>query len=188
LEVTVLARSGVDVVPSDVFGDVVLSTCQSPGRRRQVCSLARRTATEAMLTATGFNSWDARVAPDGTRIAYTSDESGRPEIYLQSWPAGRARVRATFGGGQRPRWGRDGTLYFQRGNTVMRTRPTSGPSPTVPTPQLALTADGLRDFTPDPNGDRLLAIVATTAGAHAGPRAIFEWPVIVPPPAPPIVR
>ncbi len=46
-------------------------------------------------------------------IAYTSDESGRNEVYLQSLGADRVKVQISVSGGDRPLWRRDGReLYF----------------------------------------------------------------------------
>ena len=59
---------------------------------------------------TGF----ATVSPLGGWIAYTSTESGRPEIYVQQFPDGPTKRQVSIDGGQYPRWRDDGReLYFQ---------------------------------------------------------------------------
>jgi serine/threonine protein kinase/Tol biopolymer transport system component len=46
-------------------------------------------------------------------IAFTSDETGQLEIYVESFPAHTERVRISSGGGTQPRWRRDGKeLYY----------------------------------------------------------------------------
>jgi eukaryotic-like serine/threonine-protein kinase len=62
---------------------------------------------------TPFNEIQARVSPDGRWIAYASDESGRFEVYVQSFPvAGNKRGVSVVGGAQ-PQWRRDGReLYY----------------------------------------------------------------------------
>jgi Tol biopolymer transport system component len=50
-------------------------------------------------------SRNGRVSPDGLHIAYTSDESGREEIYLQPLPPATGRVKVSAAGGNQPRWG-----------------------------------------------------------------------------------
>lgn len=59
------------------------------------------------------NEMSARFSPDGHSVAYMSDESGRYEVYLQSFPTpGRAR-RISRDGGLWPEWSKDGReLYF----------------------------------------------------------------------------
>ena len=55
----------------------------------------------------------ARLSPDGHWLAYTSDESTRDEIYVQSFPAPGGKWQISTNGGDRPVWSRDGReLYF----------------------------------------------------------------------------
>jgi len=63
--------------------------------------------------ATEEGEWDPAFSPDGRWIAYTSTESGRREIWLQSYPdPARARYRVSNGGGWGAVWGPDGELFF----------------------------------------------------------------------------
>ncbi|HKO02692.1 MAG TPA: protein kinase, partial [Thermoanaerobaculia bacterium] len=50
----------------------------------------------------------AQFSPDGNWVAYASDESGRPEVYVQRFPATGAKWQVSSGGGEQPRWRRDG--------------------------------------------------------------------------------
>jgi len=57
------------------------------------------------------NEADGRVSPDGRWIAYTSDESGRPEVYIAAFRGGAPvgeTLRVTKSGGALPFWGADG--------------------------------------------------------------------------------
>ena len=69
-------------------------------------------------------------SPDGTLVAYVSDETGTKELYLQPFPGGGGRLVVTRGGGSGGRWSRDGReLYFwdQRGKLMaasIQSRPT----------------------------------------------------------------
>ena len=63
--------------------------------------------------ATPFDEYLAKISPDGHWLAYMSNESGRYEIYVQSFPELGRRVTVTKGGGILPRWRRDGKeLYY----------------------------------------------------------------------------
>jgi Tol biopolymer transport system component len=65
------------------------------------------------LLQTPANETDAALSPDGRLIAYTSDESGRSEVYVSRFPEMSGRVSVSSGGGHRPQWRRDGReLYF----------------------------------------------------------------------------
>ena len=69
----------------------------------------------------GFNLGHPALSPDGRWMAYDSDESGRVETYLQSFPDPTvARRQVSSGGGSQPTWTRGGReLVFQRGDSVM---------------------------------------------------------------------
>jgi eukaryotic-like serine/threonine-protein kinase len=52
------------------------------------------------------------VSPDGKWLAYQSNESGRPEIYITAFPAGGAKWQVSSNGGTTPKWRRDGKELF----------------------------------------------------------------------------
>jgi len=55
----------------------------------------------------------SQVSPDGRWLAYNADESGRYEVYVQSFPApGGGKWQISKDGGQFPRWRRDGRELF----------------------------------------------------------------------------
>jgi Tol biopolymer transport system component len=85
-------------------------------------------AAPQRLLQTPANENDISLSPDGRLLAYTSDESGRTEIYVSRFPEMSNRVRVSSGGGQRPMWRGDGKeLYFvSGGNRVMAAMMSSG--------------------------------------------------------------
>ena len=52
------------------------------------------------------------MSPDGRWLAYTSDESGSWEVYVQSFPTPGHRRTISLNGGAQPRWRRDGKELF----------------------------------------------------------------------------
>jgi Tol biopolymer transport system component len=59
-------------------------------------------------------------SPDGKWVAYASDESGRKEIYVASFPEPTRRFRVSTEGGTQPRWSRDGKeLFYVRSGQLM---------------------------------------------------------------------
>jgi hypothetical protein len=72
----------------------------------------------APFLTTRSNERAGRFSPDGRWIAYQSDESGRPEIYVGPFPrpaGGGGKWMVSQGGGFAPRWRRDGTELFYIG-------------------------------------------------------------------------
>ena len=70
-----------------------------------------RTPIAYMQTAASES--DGRFSPDGKWLAYVSDESGRPEIYVRSFSGSGGKWQVTTEGGIQPMWRRDGKeLYY----------------------------------------------------------------------------
>ena len=70
-----------------------------------------------------------RLSLDGRWLAYTSDESGRTEVLVQSFPEPGGRTQISTSGGTEPVWSRDGReLFYLDGDAMMaveiRTSPT----------------------------------------------------------------
>jgi eukaryotic-like serine/threonine-protein kinase len=61
---------------------------------------------------TPFEEKQAQFSPDGRWVAYCSDESGRDEVYVQSFPVAGNKVLISTEGGTQPRWRRDGKELF----------------------------------------------------------------------------
>jgi Tol biopolymer transport system component len=61
---------------------------------------------------TQFAETRGRFSPDGKWVAYTSDESGPNEVYVQSFPVGGSKVRISSRGGDFARWRQDGRELF----------------------------------------------------------------------------
>ena len=66
---------------------------------------------------------DPQLSPDGKWIAYSSNSTGRSEIYIQPYPQG-TKIQVSLNGGVFPRWGNGGKeIYFMSllsaGNLMM---------------------------------------------------------------------
>jgi serine/threonine-protein kinase len=69
----------------------------------------------------------ARVSPDGRWVAYTSDETGRDEVYVQSYPTPGRKALVSAQGGMHPVWRRDGReLYYWHGEQLIASQVEDG--------------------------------------------------------------
>jgi Tol biopolymer transport system component len=122
----------------------------------------RGAPTPAPLTTTPFNEGDARLSPDDAVVAYTSDETGRSEIYITPFPQGTPKYRVSTGGGRQPRWADPRTLMFLAADgRLMRADVTTHDELRTTTPVSSFAAPPhipWRDFTVV-SGGRILAIV-----------------------------
>ena len=76
---------------------------------------AEKRRTEPLIQ-TRYVENNAEISPDGHWLAYQSNESGTPEIYVRPFPdvnGGRWQISA--GGGSRPVWARSGRELFYAG-------------------------------------------------------------------------
>ena len=75
------------------------------------------------LVVMPFNQNGARLSPDGKWLAYVSDESGQPEIFVQAINDPDTRAQVSSEGGTAPRWaGSSNELLFQSKSRVMSVR------------------------------------------------------------------
>jgi Tol biopolymer transport system component len=71
------------------------------------------TAAAVPLIKTDAQEGQGKVSPDGKWLAYVSDESGAPQIYLRSFPQLGGKWQVSARGGAQPQWSRDGKqIYF----------------------------------------------------------------------------
>jgi Tol biopolymer transport system component len=117
---------------------------------------------------TRFNEEVGRFSPDGKWIAYSTDDSGRPEIYLQAFapgaPASGGRWQLSTNGGRNPQWRRDGRelYYFSLDNKLMAVQVTLGAEVKSGTPMELFALSSIRA---NPN--------ASFAVTHDGQRFLF---------------
>jgi eukaryotic-like serine/threonine-protein kinase len=62
--------------------------------------------------ATEFSEAEGTLSHDDRWIAYTSDESGRREVYVRPFPTGDGKWQISADGGTEPRWRADGRELF----------------------------------------------------------------------------
>ena len=136
---------------------------------------------------TASDEREGKFSPDGRFVAYVSDESGRYEVYVASFPAPNLRVPISNGGGYAPRWRRDGKelLYFTDDGKLMSVDVTLGGTFKAGVPkvllQVPIFGGGVNllnrwDMTAD--GQRFL--INTVGGSVSAPLTLVEnWPALL---------
>jgi dipeptidyl aminopeptidase/acylaminoacyl peptidase len=116
---------------------------------------------------TGANEAAPAFSPDGKWVALVSDESGRDEVYVRSFPDPSSRIQISVAGGGSPAWSRDGSrLYYRAGPSLLAARVSLSPAFTLlardtvlpSLPGAAVFRGPTYDVTRD--GRRILAIVS----------------------------
>jgi eukaryotic-like serine/threonine-protein kinase len=137
---------------------------------------------------TQFNEWNGRFSPEPEplSVAYESDESGRYDVYVDSFPEARHKVLVSIGGGRYPQWGLNGHQLFYLSPDgklmevgVMR----SSDSIEISSPRelfaLRIIETGISPYEVAPDGQSFL-VRATPENQAAQPLTlIVNWPMLL---------
>jgi Tol biopolymer transport system component len=104
------------------------------------------------------------ISPDGKWITYTSNETGKLEIYIVPFSGEGHNVLVSADGGEKSIWSNDGkTIYYQNGRSMMAIDFESNPELKVGIPRKLFEGDFFsargRDFDLDPTQDRFLMLI-----------------------------
>lgn len=140
---------------------------------------------------TRFNEVGGRFSPErrpglGPRwVAYTSNESGRDEVYVQAFPEPRAKFQISTGGGAYPEWRADGQeiYYLSADGKLMAVEVKLGAesvAPSIPRElfalRLGLTA-GASPYSVGPDGKLFLVLVPASGSQPL--EVIVNWPALL---------
>ena len=96
--------------------------------------------TPELFLRTPFSEAEPSFSPDGRWIAYTSNDSGRNEIYVRPFPASDGKWQISTGGGIAARWAANGReLFYLNGDQMMVAPVTTGDSFQTGTPRSLFT-------------------------------------------------
>lgn len=127
----------------------------------------------------GANESQGRFSPDGRWVAYSSDESGRSEIYVRDFPASGAQWQVSTQGGAQPVWRSDGRELFyiaSDGSLVAVPITVAGtalrPGATVRLFKAGLPVEGWSDQRYDVSRDGQRFLLLTTPESAATPALV----------------
>ena len=122
-----------------------------------------------LFLQTPFRERASKLSPDGRFIAYSSNESGQDEIYVQPFPEGGRKYTVSTNGGWQARWSRDGKeLFYVEGSTLVAVAVSTSPDFSIGSatrlfehanltrawfPQYDVSADGKQFIVAEPFGD-----------------------------------
>jgi Tol biopolymer transport system component len=121
-------------------------------------------------------------SPDGKYLAYQSNESGSPEVYVQSFPGPGGKWQISTAGGLEPRWNNDGReLYYRSPDQklmLVEISNQSGFAASVPRVLFAARFEGAiaRDrYLPSPDGRRFLVVAPLGREAMSPTTIVLNW-------------
>jgi len=134
---------------------------------------------------TPFRDTQGRFSPDRQWIAYSSDEAGRPEVYVQSFKSPGVRSQVSTAGGGYPLWRRDGRelFYLDSEGQLMAINVEAGPAFQAGRPralfqtglgQLSMSGAGV-DYAISADGQRML-LKTPVQGPDSSPvTVVLNW-------------
>jgi dipeptidyl aminopeptidase/acylaminoacyl peptidase len=110
---------------------------KNPNTSDDVRTVAIQDGSVRPVADTRFAEGSAKFSPDGRWIAYSSDESGRPQIYVQAFPGPGPKIQISNDGGTDPVWRRSGgQLFYRSFNRMMAVSVTTSPAFRASTPRV----------------------------------------------------
>jgi Tol biopolymer transport system component len=181
-EARAIVATDFDSVPGTVTADdsaVLYESSLSTGGDIMMARFDGKGAPVPVVN-TRFDEGDPALSPDGRWLAYTSNESGKNEVYVQSFPSGGERVRVSTDGGNDPRWARDGhELFYIAASRMYAARVTTTPKFSVATPVMLfeehidrMILDAGYDVAKD---GRFLMVQFDPAATHVPVSIVLNW-------------
>ncbi|MBI2212839.1 MAG: serine/threonine-protein kinase [Acidobacteria bacterium] len=165
-------------------GSAIYISEQRPDTNEDVLLLGTTpNAKPSTILRTPFSETSVELSSDAKWLAYTSDESGRTEVYVRPASGSFEQWQISNGGGAQVRWTRGDKelLYVAPDGQVMSVAITATPvfRPGVPKALFALPEPPDRD-TPifedvTADGERILLNVPTTARSSVAFHVILNW-------------
>ncbi len=145
----------------------------------------------ARLSGLGAEAYHGRFSPDGRWAAYTSNESGRFEVYVVAFPGGTDRVQVSAEGGVEPHWRGDGRelFYLTTDGSLMAVPLEPGRPLRVGSPaalfrtradpsQLGIV--GRNQYVVSTDGHRFLIRQPSSGGASPPVTVVVNWTALLP--------
>ena len=101
--------------------NLLIFTEYHPDSGADIWVLDRGQGTVRPFMHTRFNEYSPVFSPDGRFVAYVTDEAGRHEVVVVTFPDGTQKRQISIDGGTEPVWSKDGRdLYYRNGDRMMR--------------------------------------------------------------------
>src|SRR6476660_9444715 len=121
-------------------------------------------------------------SPDGRLVAYTSNESGRFEVYVETVPRSDRKWPVSTNGGYEPRWRADGReiYYLSEDRKLMAVSVHAGPSFDVPKPLFQTSVPAgvnmfRTNYVPTSDGRRFLLNTQSVNTTSHPLKVVLNW-------------
>jgi eukaryotic-like serine/threonine-protein kinase len=129
---------------------------------------------------------NGQFSPDGKWVAYASNETGKWEVYVTSFPDARGKWQVSVGGGEQPRWRGDGKelFYLSSDSRVIAVPVKTGPNFDNGKPielfqitlRLPVSTNDQFVYAVTRDGQRFLILAQVKQGESQPMSVILNWP------------
>jgi Tol biopolymer transport system component len=118
-------------------GQAIAYTVVAPGAPAKIAVVSLKGDGKPQpLDSTKYAQGAPKFSPDGRWLAYCSNESGKPQVYVQAFPGPGPKTQVSIDGGTDPVWRRTGSeLFYRNGESMMMVPVKSGPTFSAGRPQ-----------------------------------------------------
>jgi serine/threonine protein kinase len=182
-EEKLVVHADADVIPTDWSrdGKYILYT---RGTDLWFATLPELKSNSLLKAASAIRN--GQFSPDGKWVAYASNETGKWEIYVTSFPNAQGKWEVSTGGGEQPRWRGDGKelFYLSSDRKMMAVPVTTGAKfdPGTPfalfqaTPRQPVTNADLFVYDVSREGQRFLINTSVKQAESAPMSIVLNWP------------
>jgi dipeptidyl aminopeptidase/acylaminoacyl peptidase len=156
-----------------------------PATQRDISVLQLRDREIVPFLRTPFTEGAPQFSRNGRWLAYVSNESGRPEIYVQPYPGPGGKWQISTEGGTEPVWSRNGReLFYRNANRMMTVDVTTGPGFSAAKPRMLFEGEYFANTFPETgvaydvslDGQRFLMVKENAASRSAAQiNVVLNW-------------
>lgn len=135
----------------------------------------------APLVHTKAREAGGRPSPDGKWLAYTSNESGRVEVYVRPFRDEHTRWQISRAGGSNPKWRGDGRelFYVEGGTRIMSVDVSAGSAFDVSAPRVLFTRQAFIDYDVSADSKRFVFTMLDPEAETGTLSAILNWTALL---------
>ncbi|MBP2681674.1 MAG: serine/threonine protein kinase, partial [Candidatus Krumholzibacteriota bacterium] len=169
--------------PADWTPDGKLIVFQEAGNggAMDICAVPAGGGASLAVVHSSYNETQPSVSPDGRWMAYSSDETGRSEVYVTYFPRGGRKWQVSLAGGALPHWRPDGgAIFYLSLNSDLHVADVGSADSTftIGESRRLFDASSAIDYDVAPDGKRLLLLTNVDQHQMSPVTLLTNWPAL----------